>query len=142
MSRLIRFYLPQQNIFGLDCFFMSQSTAMVMSRQPVHLTTLFILGKLEEAVHQYFAHILSLVTDKIPSGISGREENGGRNYFMINLHESMGPGWNQTRDTWICSQTPICSQAGYRLRYTARSTKYLTVTFNPLYTNSVCSKII
>ena len=24
---------------------------------------------------------------------------------MINLHESMGPGWDRTRDPWICSQT-------------------------------------
>ena len=37
--------------------------------------------------NQYFVHILSLVTDKNPSLINGREENGGRNYnhFMINL---------------------------------------------------------
>ena len=33
-----------------------------------------------------------------------------RNYFMINLHESMWPGWDRTRDPWICSQTCICSQ--------------------------------
>ena len=31
----------------------------------------------------------------------------GRNYFMINLHESMGPGRDRTRDPWICSQTRI-----------------------------------
>ena len=29
-------------------------------------------------------------------------ENDCRNYFMINLHESMGPGRDQTRDPWIC----------------------------------------
>ena len=46
---------------------MSQSTAMVMSRRSVHLTTLFLLGKLEQAVNQYFVHILSLVTDNNPS---------------------------------------------------------------------------
>ena len=34
---------------------------------------------------------------------------------MIYLHESMGPGRDQTRDPWICSQTCICS--GYRLSY-------------------------
>ena len=28
-----------------------------------------------------------------------------RNYFMINLHESMGPDRDLTRDPWICSQT-------------------------------------
>ena len=52
--------------------------------------------------------------------ISGREENDCRNYFMINLHESMGPGRDQTRGPWICSQTRICSQTCYRLRYAAR----------------------
>ena len=35
------------------------------------------------------------------------EENDYRNYFMIYLHESMGPSWDQTRDPWICSQTNI-----------------------------------
>ena len=39
-------------------------------------------------VNQYFVHILSLVTDNHPSGM---EENDRRNYFMTNLHESMGP---------------------------------------------------
>ena len=34
--------------------------------QSVHLTTLF-LGKLEQAVNQYFMHIFSLVTDINPS---------------------------------------------------------------------------
>ena len=37
---------------------------------------------------------------------------------MINLHESMGH--DQTRDPWICSQTHICCQTCYRLRYAAR----------------------
>ena len=39
---------------------------------------------------------------------------------MINLHESMGPGRDQTRNPWICSQTRICSQTHYRLSYAAR----------------------
>ena len=39
-------------------------------------------------------HILSLVTDNNPSWISGRKENGHRDYFMINFHKSMGLGWN------------------------------------------------
>ena len=54
---------------------------MVMAGRSVHLTTLF-LGKLEQAVNQYFVHILSLVTDNN----SRREENDHRNYVMINLH--------------------------------------------------------
>ena len=40
--------------------------------------------------------------------ISGREENDRRNYFMINLHESIGPGRDRTRDPWNCSQTRMC----------------------------------
>ena len=44
-----------------------KSTAMVMAGRSVHLTTLFFLGKLEQAVNQYFVHILSLVTDNNPS---------------------------------------------------------------------------
>ena len=39
---------------------------------------------------------------------------------MINLHESMGLGRDRTRDPWICSQTRICCQTRYRLRYAAR----------------------
>ena len=49
-----------------------------------------------------------------------KEENDRRNYFMINFHESMGPGRDRTRDPWNCSQTRICSQTRYRLRYAAR----------------------
>ena len=33
---------------------------------------------------------------------------------------SLGPGWDQTRDPWICSQIRICSQTNYRLSYAAR----------------------
>ena len=43
-----------------------KSTAMVMAWRSVHLTTLF-LDKLEQAVNQYFVHILLLVTDNNPS---------------------------------------------------------------------------
>ena len=41
---------------------------------------------------------------------------------MINLHESMVPGRDRTRDPWICSQTRICNQTRYLLRYAARYT--------------------
>ena len=33
----------------------------------------------------------------------------------------MGPGRDRTRDPWISSQTRICCQTRYRLRYAARS---------------------
>ena len=48
------------------------------------------------------------------------EEIDRRNYFMINLHESIGPGRDRTRDPWICSQTSFCNQTRYLLRYAAR----------------------
>ena len=54
-----------------------------------------------------------------------KEENDRRNYFMINLHESMGPGRDRTRDPWNCSQTRICSQTRYRLRYAARCVVFI-----------------
>ena len=42
------------------------STAKVMSGRSVNLTTLF-LGRIEQAVSQYFMHILSVVTGNNPS---------------------------------------------------------------------------
>ena len=95
----------------------SKSTAMLMVGSSIHLTTLFFLGKLDLAVtcYQYFVHKLLLVTDNSPSWISGREENGLRNYFMTNLRESFGPSRDGTCNLWTCSQ------AHYRLRYAARS---------------------
>ena len=50
----------------LFCCFTSQATAKVMAGRSVQLTT-FFLGKLEQAVNQYFVHILSFVTDNNPS---------------------------------------------------------------------------
>ena len=37
----------------------------------------------------------------------------GRRMTMINLHESMGPVQDRTRDPWICSQIRICNQFLY-----------------------------
>ena len=56
---------------------MSQSTAMVMSRRPVHLTTHFP-GQADprRVVVSYkrkFVHILSLISGKNISSISGRK---------------------------------------------------------------------
>ena len=47
--------------------------------------------------------------DNNPSGISGREVNGGRNYFMINLRGT-GAGSNSRpldlhSDKYLCSDT-------------------------------------
>ena len=52
------------------------------------------------------------------------EENERRNYFMINLHVSIGPGRDRTRDPWICSQLRICNQTNYRLRYAVWSSPF------------------
>ena len=53
----------------------------------------------------YFVHILSLVTSlQQPFMNQQKEENDHRNYFMINLHKSMGPGRDRTLGPWICSQ--------------------------------------
>ena len=46
---------------------------MVMLGQSVHVTTVF-LGKLDQAVSQYFVHILSLLADNNPSKFSGSEK--------------------------------------------------------------------
>ena len=35
-----------------------------------------------------------LLTTTLLERCSGKEKNDRRNYFMINLHESMGPGWD------------------------------------------------
>ena len=43
-----------------------KSTAVVMAGRSVPLTT-FFLGKLEQAVNQYFKHLLSFITDNNPS---------------------------------------------------------------------------
>ena len=60
-----------------------------------------------------------LTTTLLNDSFSGKEENDHRNYFMINLHESMGPCRDRTHDPWICSQTHICSQTLYRLHHAA-----------------------
>ena len=65
-----------------------KSTAMAMTGRSVHLTA-FFLGKPEQAVNQYFVHILSFVTDSNPSSISTKV-------------------WDRTgfklKTPWICSQ--------------------------------------
>ena len=85
---------------------------MVMSGWSVHLTTLFLGQAWTSTSCNTFA-------DNNPSWISRREENDSRNYFMVKLHETIGPGRDRTPDPWICSKTCICSQTCYRLCYVA-----------------------
>ena len=116
--------------FGLVWF---ASLCPLQQLLSVHQTTLFFLGKHDEAVNQYFIHILSLVTDNNPSWISGREENGRRNDFIVNLQESMGTGWDPTPDPWICTQTCISSQTHYWLCYKT----WLSVSFSGISVENV-----
>ena len=59
--------------------------------------------------NQYFVHILKLVTDNSLSW-SGRRRKTLENINLINLHESMGPGWDQTHNPWICNRTRYAAQ--------------------------------
>ena len=97
-------------------------TAMVIAGRSVHLTTLFSWASLNKQLTSNRAHAFAWNWQQpfMNDSFSGREENDRRNYFMINLHESMGPGRDRTRDPWICSQLRICNQTRYRLRYAAR----------------------
>ena len=72
-------------------FFTSQSTARVMSGQSIHLTTLFSWASLTKRLTSTLCTYLRLLLTKTLPESAEREENGHRNYFMINLHESMGP---------------------------------------------------
>ena len=58
-------------------------------RWSVHLTILF---SGQSWLSSYIQCPLHILTTRV------REENGRRNYFMINSHESMWPDWDWTRD--------------------------------------------
>ena len=62
---------------GLICLCPSQE---LWSCQSIHITTLSFLGKLDEAVNQYFVHILSLVTDNNASMVPGQDRSRGREF--------------------------------------------------------------
>ena len=117
--------LSFMDMLFLSFFFVAlrpKSTAMVIAGRSVHLTTLFSWASLNKQLTSNRAHTFACNWQQpfLNDSFSGREENDRRNYFMINLHESMGPGRDRTRDPWICSQLLICNQTRYRLRYAAR----------------------
>ena len=98
--------IPNANFFGffgLMLYVLVTSYGHIRTVSSSNHTT--FLDKLDQALNQYLVHILLLVTDHKASCMSRREENGHRNYFMINLQESMGPGPDRTRDLLICGQT-------------------------------------
>ena len=53
--------------------------------------------------------------------LESAEENCFRNYFMFNLHDSIGLGRDLIRDPWICSRTR------FQLRYGAWPGKTITI---------------
>ena len=87
-------------------FVTSESAAMVMSRWSgsVQLNHTFSLASLAKPLPSNWQQ---------PFLNQQKEENDHRNYFMIKLHKSMGPGGDQTHVPWICS----CRR--YRLHSTA-----------------------
>ena len=108
-------------IVCLFCCFMSQVNSYGHGgtvSSPNH--TFSWVGLNKRLTSNSCAYFRLLLTTTLLEWISGREENDRRNHFMINLHESMGPDRDRTRDPWICSQPCICSQTRYRLRYAVR----------------------
>ena len=105
----------------------------------------FFLGKLELAAHKYFVHILSLVTDYNPSWINQRKRREWPYklfYDQSSRKYGTGPGRDRTGDPWTCSQTHICSQTRYKLRYKARQTTHvLFVTRHVYYSISTLTVI-
>ena len=99
LSRCCLLHLPYVCLF---CFvaLRPKSTAVVIAGRSVHLTTLFSWASLNKQLTSNRAHTFacSLQQPFMNYEFSGREENDRRNYFMINLHESMGPGRDRTRD--------------------------------------------
>ena len=82
------------------CCFTSQSTAMVIMGWSVHLTTLFPGQAWTSSSPVLRAHTFARNWQPfLNDSFSRRKENDRRNYFMVNLHESMGPGRDQTRDS-------------------------------------------
>ena len=108
-----------------------KSTAMVMAGRPVHLTTLFP-GQAWTRCTSCTYFRLKLTTTLL-KWFSGRKENDRRNYFMINVHESMGLGWNRTRDPWICSQTCSYSQTRYSQSFFLNVLFYFSLWFFNLW---------
>ena len=101
--------LDLNNGFLFVCGFTSQSTAMVMLRQSVYLTTTFSRAGLDK--FSTFA-----CNRQHPFLKQQKEETDHRKYVMINLQESIGPGLDQTHDPWISNRTH------YQLHYGARLT--------------------
>ena len=103
----------------LFCLFVAlrlKTTAMVIAGRSVHLAH-FFLGKLEQAVNQYFVHVLLIVTDN--NLAEGRRMTVDIISWSIST-KSIRQDRDPTPDSWICRQTRICCQTLYRLCYSAR----------------------
>ena len=100
----------------------SQSTAMVMSRWSVNLTTLS-LGKHRLIVYKRLTST-SLVTDKKPFLNQWKEENDRRKYFMKYLHEIMGMGRDRTHDLCISNLVDRYTGPGSLVLWGNKKPKY------------------
>ena len=137
----VRFYLSHDIKISLKSHFWSKkvifvcfvalcpkSTAMVIAGRSVHLTTLFPGQAWTSSYPVLRAHTFACNWQQLFLNDSAE---GRRMTVEIiswsNLHESIGPGRDRTRDPWICSQTRICCQTCYRLRYPARCKKVIIV---------------
>ena len=79
----------------------------------------FFLGNLPWLSGKPVLHSHTLACSWQQHFLNQQEENGRRNYFMINLEESIGWDPDPTRDPWICSQTHyrLCYPAGHAVTY-------------------------
>ena len=69
-----------------------------------YITERFSMGRIDSNCAHTFAYNWQLL-------LLNDSAEGGNIY----LHESVRPGCDLTRDTWICSQTRICGQTRYWL---------------------------
>ena len=93
----------------LFCFFTSQVNSyghdMTVS-SPNHTFSWASLNK--QLTSTWFTYFHLLLTTTLLEWFNGREEDDCSNYFMVNLHKSMGPGQDRTCHPSICSQIGIC----------------------------------
>ena len=72
---------------------------MFMLRLSAHLATLFLGQACLSGLPVLHAHTFPCNCKQ--QFLNQQEETDYRNYFIINLHESMGPGQDQTCDPWV-----------------------------------------
>ena len=102
-------------VFCLFCCFTSQVNTYGHGGTVSSLNRTFSWASLnKQLISTSCTYFRLLLTTTFFEWFSGRDENDYKNYFMIHLHESMGPGRGRTHDPWICSLTRICCQTRYQ----------------------------